>query len=138
MTDISNTEYIIITKDGISVGGVPATTYRGYPIQYIKDIKKDFTVVQKRNPEVQELHVSAFETKGEDEQPGTPSGKFGPNAWWRVKLFDDRIGPWVFCRTYGSASDCAYFCARNCSIHVSCISNIRSTLFNFAKTGKEK
>lgn len=133
MTDIPNTEYITIDKDGIFVGGKRATTYRGESIPYIYDIKRYFARIQRQNPEIQELHVGAFETKGQCAKPGNPSSAFGPNAWCRVKLFDGRMGSWVFDCTYSSASSCAYNCACLCGIFSPDNSGLRSGLLNFVK-----
>ena len=54
MSDIPNTRYITINKNGIFVGGKPATTYRGVEIKFIDDIKESFANTQSRNPKVQE------------------------------------------------------------------------------------
>lgn len=110
MTDISNTKYVTINKDGVFVAEQPVTTYHGEKIYFINGIKANFAEIQSQNPKIQELHIGAFETKGELAEQGTPSGVFGRNAWARVKLFDGRLGPWVFTGWYGSASNCASYC----------------------------
>ena len=133
MSEIPNTEYITINKDGVFVGSKHATRYRGSLICNVCSIKENFRNIQHQNPEIQELHVGAFETKGEHAQPGNPSGKFGSNAWCRVKLFNGRIGAWVFDHTYSSASACAGRCAYYCGYHVRPYSAMRSGLLNFTK-----
>ena len=132
MSEIPNTKYITINKDGVFVVDKPATCYRGKQIIAMDDIKENFVAIQKQNPNVQELHVGAFETEGKYSKPSTPSGKFGRNAWCRVKLFDGRLGPWVFHYTYSSASGCARFCAYNCGHDVRYDSGMRSALLTFA------
>ena len=135
MTDIPNTEYITINKDGVFVGGKPATIYRGENIKFIHDIKANFVAMQKQNPEVQELYAGAFETKGEYAKPGIPSGKFGPYAWYRAKLSDGRLGPWVFSHTNIPACDCAKYCAYNCGNYVR-LSTMRSAVLNILQKQK--
>ena len=138
MTDIPNTEYITINKDGVFVGGKPATTYHRIQIKNIDEIKVHFADIQKKCPEIEELHVGAFETRGKYKKPGTPSGNFGPNAWVRAKLFDGRVGPWVFNGTHSSASGCARYCASHCGYNVRYNSDMRfSGLLKFAQTAEE-
>ena len=51
MTDISNTEYITINKDGIFVGGKPATTYRGkhiYCLNYNTRLTAVYYIIKKK------------------------------------------------------------------------------------------
>jgi len=133
MSDIPNTEYITINKDGIFVGGKPATHYHGVEILFIDETKILFAKIQKKHPEISELHVGAFETSGAYAKPGNPSGKFGPNSWCRVKLQDGRLGPWVFAGTFILASDCASYCASDCGYYVYSYSGMRSALLGFAK-----
>lgn len=136
MSDIPNTEYITINKDGIFVGGKPATHYRGVEILFIDATKILFAKIQKKYPEISELHVGAFETSGAYAKPGNSSGKFGRHAWCRAKSKDGKLSPWVFSRTYGSASDCASNCAYGCGYGVQGYSDLRSALLDFVKTGK--
>lgn len=133
MTDIPNTEYVTINKKGIFVGGKLAVRYHGEIIAKADVVKESFAAIQAMNPEITELHVGAFETKGEDLKSGKPSGKFGPYAWCRVKFLNGNMGDWVFCSfPYCSASFCAYDCAYNCS------SNIRRYSAMQAAVLKEK
>jgi len=57
MTDIQNTEYITINKDGVFVGGKPATTYHGERIYALDDIRADFAEIQRQNIKIEEFHV---------------------------------------------------------------------------------
>ena len=118
MTDIPNTEYITINKDGIFVGGKTATTYRGEKIWWINKVCDYFAGIQKLKSNVAELHVLSSETCGEYAVAGNPSGKHGPNAWCRVKFNDGRIGSWVFAGAAGSVAACAYGCAYYCAADV--------------------
>ena len=120
MSDIPNTEYITINKDGIFVGGKTATTYREGNICFLGKVKENFAEIQRENPGIQELHVGAFDTAGFFAKPGNPSGKFGKYAWCRVKLFNGFLRPWVFNIQYSFAADCASFCMLYCS---NCVCN---------------
>lgn len=88
--------------------------------------------MQEQNPNITEFHIGAFETLGEYVKPGNPDGAFGPNAWCRVKYKNGDLGAWVFNRTYGSAADCAYYCARDCAGFVRTFPMFRSAVFGAA------
>ena len=120
MTDMPNTEYITINKDGVFVGGKPATKYRGEKIQMLNQVKTYFSYLQMESPEVQEIHVGAFEAGGIYANPGNPSKVLGPNVWCRIKLFDGRLSPWIFDSAINSASDCASYCALLGCLSVQC------------------
>jgi hypothetical protein len=92
--------------------------------------------MQREKPEVKELHVGAFKTKGACAETGNPTKEFGPNAWCRVKLSDGRVGPWVFWRTYNSAANCAVFGAYACCNSVRHGFGISSAVLEFAKANK--
>lgn len=132
MTDIPNTEYITINKDGIFVGGKPATTYHGEKIWDIYEVKRAFAWMQEQNPEIEEFHIGAFATRGEYAEVGNPSGKFGPNAWCRVKFKNGKLGDWVFSNTLSSAARCARDCARHCAYVVRVYASFRSAVFGSA------
>lgn len=129
MTDISNTEYITINKDGIFVGGKPATTYRGKHIYCLNAVRDYFSGIQRLNKNVAELYVLSSATRGEYAVTGNPSCKSGPNVWCRVLLSDGRLGVWVFAYTSSSAANCAYNCARICADLVRHNADFRSAVF---------
>ena len=132
MTDIPNTEYITINKDGIFVGGKPATTYRGEEILLLNGVRKSFADIQRLNETVAELHVLSSETFGEYAKVGNPSGKHGRNAWCRVKFKYGRVASWVFGRTSSSAALCANLCAYYCAGSVRGNADFRSAVFGAA------
>jgi len=111
MTDIPNTEYITINKDGCFVGGKPATKYRGVEIAWIEDLWEHFEAIQKIHPDIMEMHAMSSETRGEYGVVGNPSAKHGYNAWCRVKFNNGRVSPWVFVRECDSMDECASRCA---------------------------
>lgn len=128
MVDIPNTEYITVNKDGIFVGGKPATTYRDEDICGMQDVENMFAWMQKQNPEIEEFHIGAFETQ--HAKPGNPNGVFGPNAWCRVKFKNGKLGAWVFDYAYGSADICASHCAADCANLVRYSAGFRAAVQN--------
>ncbi len=132
MANIPNTEYITVNANGIFVGGKPATTYRGEKIWDIDFVKSVFARMQEQNPNLEEFHIGAFETRGEYAKPGNPDGAFGPNAWCRVKYKNGNLGACVFIATYSSAADCAYYCAYHCASNVRYYTSFRSAVFGAA------
>ena len=132
MANIPNTEYIIVNKDGIFVGGKPATTYRGEDICGMQDVKNMFAWMQEQNPNITEFHIGAFATLGQFAQTGNPSGNHGPNAWCRVKFKNGKLGAWVFNYTSNSATGCANYCAGNCAYYVRDDAAFRAAVFGAA------
>lgn len=129
MTDIKNTEYITVNKDGIFVGGKPVTTYRGEGIYNTDLVKRVFVWMQEHNPNIAEFHIGAFVALGEDEKPGNPDGAFGSKAWCRVKYKNGILGAWVSPNAYGSAADCAFYCAYYCAGCVRSNAGFRGAVF---------
>jgi len=138
MSDIPNTGYITINKDGVFVGGKTATTYREGNIGFLGKVKENFAEIQRENPGIQELHVGAFDTAGFFAKPGNPSGNFGKYAWCRVKLFDGRFGDWVFGIQYSFSTDCASFGALYCTTHVCNNFSMRLAVLNAVLNMKNK
>ena len=118
MANIPDTAYITVNKDGIFVGGKPATTYRGVKIYGISFVKDSFARIQKQNPNITELHVLSSKTSGGYATVGNPSPEHGRYAWCRVKNNDGKLGGWVFDEAYTSATDCAFNCANDCAWNV--------------------
>lgn len=110
MTDIRNTKYITINKDGVFVGGKPATHYRGVKIASDSE-RESFYAIQARYPNVMEIHVLSSKTCGVYAKAGNPSAETGPNVWCRVKFTSGHIGSWVLRNKFESGND---FCAENC------------------------
>lgn len=129
MTDIPNTEYITINKDGIFVGGKPTTKYRGETIRYSNVMRVSFADIQRLNKNVAELHVLSSETFGEYTKVGNPSGNHGRTAWCRVKFENGNLGAWVFLDAHGSAANCAYYCAIRCAYGIRNLALFRSAVF---------
>jgi len=136
MADISNTEYITVNANGIFVGGKPATKYRGEEIYEADYVKEVFAWMQEQNPEIEEFHIGAFETRGERAKPGNPNGVFGPNAWCRVKFKNGKLGAWVFFNSGSSAADCAFGCARYCASRVHSLAGFRAAVFDLGDKQK--
>ena len=95
MLDIPNTEYITINKNGILVGGRPATTYRGTVIGFPESIQKNFQNLQKHYPNIQEMRFLTSKTTGESYKTGNPVDEKGDNLWACVAFNDGYVAPWV-------------------------------------------
>jgi len=95
MKDIPNTKYITITADGIFVGGKPAIYYRGIKICDREGVKASFQTIQKKYPNIQEMHFLTSETPSEYLAQGNPVAKNGSNAWARVIFNDGYVAPWA-------------------------------------------
>jgi len=112
-TDIPNTEYITVNKDGIFVGGEPATHYLGQEIKNPEYVKIVFScILEKLNPNVAEIHILSSTTKGKIHQPGNPSPEHGIYEWCRVKFNDGMVTDWVM---YGGQYKSVELCARDCA-----------------------
>ena len=133
-SDIPNTEYITITRDGAFVGGVKATQYRGEDIYELDELPKYFVQIKalvdlEYGLDVAELHAMSSETKGTYAEPGDPSPNHGCNAWVRAKFADGTVSRWVFYYSYLSSSGCAGYCAYSCGYYVRLHSVFRSGAF---------
>lgn len=95
MVEIPNTKYITIKATGLFVGGKPATYYRGVKIGCPEFIKECFQVIQKKYPNIQEMHFLTSETDGEYLAQGNPVAKNGLCAWARAKFNDGYVAPWA-------------------------------------------
>lgn len=116
-----NTEYITINKDGIFVGGKPATHYLGYEINSPEYIKATFKEIQNKYSSLQEIHILSSSTSGyrppiRKEGIGTgcyvasslrPSIQHGNGLWCRIKLNDGTEGIWAYIDWYGTLACCA-------------------------------
>ena len=121
----------------IYVGGKPATKYRGQNIWEVPYIKECFECMQGQNPDIEEFHIGAFATRGDEwGETGNPSSGFGPNAWCRLKFKNGKYGSWVFGITFSSAASCAFYCADFCAYNVRDYAGFRAAVFDspIAKT----
>ena len=131
---ITNKDYIEITANSVTVGGVPATTYRGQEIWCVEDLPNDFKEIQQI---VQReygaapiaMRVMSSETNGEYAKPGNPSPKHGKNAWVSFVFANGIETRWVFRNSFLSASGCAGGCADGCGNFVRVLSDFRSGVF---------
>ncbi len=86
MYKISDKDYITVNKNGIFVGGKPATTYRGEEILFPKDIQNFFNDIQEESMLISDVHVLLSKTSGKSNQVGKPVGDKGNYLWSRVVL----------------------------------------------------
>ena len=157
MTDIPNTAYITIkfcwcyyyvNHDdrfwgiGTFVGGHYVVKYHGQTMyEYHGEARDTYTHLFNNSEykfsdiypriargSITEVHVGAFETRGEYAKPGNPDGVFGPNAWCRVKYKNGDLGPWVFVNDCGSAANCAGRCVFLCASSIRESASFRAAL----------
>ena len=95
MSDIPNTEYITINKNGIFVSGRSAAAYRGAVIGFPESIQKNFQNLQKHYPNIQEMRFLTSKTTGEYYKAGNPVAERGDNLWACVAFNDGYVAPWV-------------------------------------------
>jgi len=95
MVEIPNTKYITIKATGLFVGGKSAMYYRGVKIGCPEFIKECFQDIQKKYPNIQEMHFLTSETGGEYLAQGKPVAKNGSCAWARVIFNDGYVAPWA-------------------------------------------
>lgn len=131
--EISDTEYVTVNRDGVFVGGKPATRYRGEEMYNLAELPKYFVqlralVEYEYGKEIVEYDAMSSETGGEYAAPGDPSPEHGGNAWIRCRFADDTYTPWVFNGSY-SASRCASLCADLCGDLAQSDSSLRAGLF---------
>lgn len=138
--EIPNTAYIILTEDGCFVGGEPTTQYNGEDIYrpylcvaYFKEARD--IIREEYGYELLEIHCLQSSTEGEYAKTGNPTpDKDGTKCWCRLVWLDkdgNKVASpsWVFYDDAGSASNCAYYCARYCADGVQGGSDFRSALF---------
>ena len=125
--DINSDDYITVTKDGIFVGGQPATHYRGREINQPKNTVIQFKEIQKyvkKNyvVDVDEMHCLSSETDGDfTGNIGNPSLKHGFYSWYRLKFADGALSPWgygndySYCEKQDPTGHRANTCASNCA-----------------------
>ena len=96
MATIPNTEYVTVSKEGIFVGGKPATYYCGQKILYPETIMDNFKKIQSKYLNIKEFRFLASETTKENIlESGTPVAKHGLNGWACFEFIDGFISPWV-------------------------------------------
>ena len=95
MSDIPNTEYIIVNENGIFVGSKPAVYYCGQEVLYPEGIKNKFEKIQRQYSNIKELRFLASETGGKYYESGSPVAKHGSNGWACFEFIDGFVSPWV-------------------------------------------
>ena len=133
----TNKDFITITADDVLVGGESVRKYNGEKIYnyyhlpaYFKEIRDD---VAEKGIKLLEIHCLQSSTDGEYAKTGNPTpDKNGCSVWCRCvweKDGEKHIGAWVFIYTYGSAANCAYYCADLCAYYVRPNASFRAAVF---------
>ncbi len=132
--DISADKYLTITADDITIGGKSTTKYNGYDIwnrdmcmKYVQESSKLF--FEEHGVSLLELHVVQT-----NNSVGNPMPDVNGKCCWLRCVFDvygkQKTTPWVFIYDYGSAANCANFCAYRCAYYVRDYAAFRSALFS--------
>ena len=116
MSNIPNTEYITIKKDGVFVGGQPATYYRGKKVHSQSLTTSYFLYIQEKFPIIEEFHVLSSKTDVKlyniNEQPSQQDGKY---TWCRVKFTDGKTGNWIPNLIWNNAVETYCYCVADIS-----------------------
>jgi len=125
MTDIPNTEYITVNKDGIFVGGKPAVYYRGEKLYSQSVVTSYFLYVQEKYPTIREIHVLSSITGGKKYDVNeNPSSKHGCFLWCRIKYSDGNVGCWVLDDKWENSINAYGYCVPS----ISCDAKLRLLL----------
>ena len=91
-------EYLTINKNGLFIGGEPATSYCDNEIRNPEYIMNMFGLIQIKYPTITEIHMLMSETVADAVyQYGDPSMKHGPNQWVRTtNTLIPRPTEWLF------------------------------------------
>ena len=95
ISNIPDSECITVNRNGIFVGGTPATYYRGVKIGSPENINPLFQTIQNRYPNIRHMCFLTSKMTGEFNKPGNPVAENGDNLWARITFFDGYVGPWV-------------------------------------------
>ena len=154
MTDIPNTEYITINENGFFIGdkkvigewnynGEKPTLFHGHTMSATESFATGyvrfgdwFKSIQRHIPNIEEIHVGAFDTKATKYEQGFPSGKFGAKTWCRIKLKgkDATYSPWVFYYEHSSDWACVSHGGLYCVKSLANEPEFRSALLKAANT----
>ena len=158
MVYIPNTEYITINENGFFIGGKKVigernynkekpTLFHGHTIYATESFASGFIrfddwfkSVQSRIPDIEEIHAGAFDTTGERNKQGFPSGKIGANLWCRIKLKgkDATYNPWVFRETSYAVGSCVSNAGLYCVKQLTNEPDFASAVLQAANTDSKK
>ena len=106
---ISNNDYVTISRDGIFVGGKPATVYHGQTIAKPEQIMQVFKMPGLED--IIEFHVLQSDTAGQVFHAGNPeSSATGHYIWIRANT-KYGMSPWIFRLPDIGRDDAASLCA---------------------------
>lgn len=110
---ISNNDYVTISRDGIFVGGKPATVYHEQTIAKPEQIMQVWNMPGLED--IIELHVLQSDTDGQVFHPGNPEpAATGHYIWIRANT-KYGMSPWIFRLSDIGRNDAASLCAFQCA-----------------------
>jgi len=111
MSEIPNTEYITIKKEGVFVGGQVAIYYRGKKLHSQSLTQTYFLYIQEKFPTIEEIHVLSSETDGKLYDINTkPTRQNGKYTWCRIKFTNGKLGHWVPNLMWNNAIETYCYC----------------------------
>ena len=106
---MTNNDYVTISRDGIFVGGKPATVYHGQTIAKPEQIMQVFKMPGLED--IIEFHVLQSHTAGQVFHPGNPEpAATGHYIWIRANT-KYGMSPWIFRLSDIGRNDAASLCA---------------------------
>lgn len=159
MVYIPNTEYITINENGFFIGNKEVvgyyeetedkklTLFHGHEMYATQSFVAGFVrfgdwfkSIQSRIPDIEEIHAGAFDTTGERNKQGFPSGKIGANLWCRIKLKgkDATYNPWVFRKTSYAVGSCVSTAGLYCVKQLANEPDFASAVLQAANTDSKK
>lgn len=124
-------DYVLISRQGIFVNGVPADKYNGQPIANKDYIEKLFKFSDLRD--ISEIRALQSDTKGTVFESGNPNpSKTGQYVWIQV-VTKYGVSPWFFRVDNGNLKNTASLCAFQCAWTIGQYPNWVNRLVNAAK-----
>jgi hypothetical protein len=119
-----------VNKNGIFVGGKPATHYRGEEILYANDVKRNFRDICEESPQISGVQMILSSTTGKEGKPCAPSFDPGNYAYARVVLNGVPVkNIWEYfsgaCSAEALADRCTYFVRNNTDFRLRLLRNAK-------------
>lgn len=131
MAKITNKDYITISRDGVFVGGKPATKYHGKPIAKLQEVGYVFFMSAGLET-IKEIHVLQSSTEGTVFEAGNPEpAKDGGHVWIQA-VTETGTTPWIYRLGGNDGKDIASLCAFQCAWTLNQYPSWVKTLLKFA------
>ena len=136
LKQITNEDYITITRDGVFVGGKPARMYHGKYISKLETVKHMF--FSPGTADLLEIRVMQSDTYGIPFKSGKPEPSVFGNYVWMQVVSKYGVSPWIFRLRSDAKNDVAETCAFNAAWTIEQHKNWRDCLLDASKNGQEE